>query len=370
MVNTGNPRKLEHNDCQSTRNHTNAVFFFRCFSLLLLALLLIKPQASHAQLPIDHTVEHGSAVVDVMGSHMTITNSPDTILEWQAFSIGADHSVHFQQQDDSSQILNRVAGDDPSQIFGSLSSNGGVWLINPQGILFGENARIDVGSLVASTLEITNIDFLANRYQFNSAGNGSGNVLNQGEIRTSFGGHVWMTGEQVRNEGLIQSPQGNIVLAAGKSIELIDSGAPNIKVRVSAPENEAMNLGNLVAPNGQVDVHGSIVNQEGVIRADSITADEAGRIVLKATDNLTVAAGSETTADGIQGGQIRIEGEGKVNLSATLSTVGEKNGGLIEVTGDAVKFVKCESGCFGRYPGWCRTFRRWLARQRRFAACA
>jgi filamentous hemagglutinin family protein len=141
-----------------------------------------------APLPTDPTVVHGSAAFNTVGDHMTVTSGPGTILDWQSFSIGADHGVYFQQPDAASQVLNRVVGDDPSQILGSLGSNGGVWLINSHGVLFGQNARIDVAGLVTSTLDISNIDFLAGRYNFISAGGQAGQVANQGDIRTSFGG--------------------------------------------------------------------------------------------------------------------------------------------------------------------------------------
>ncbi len=374
-----------------------AVLYIRQLIWLMLWILIGQTPFSHAQLPVDPNVVHGDAVIDTVGTHMSITNSPNAIINWQGFSIGSNHSVHFQQQDAASQVLNRVAGNNPSEILGNLSSNGGVWLINPHGVIFGENARIDVGSLIASSLDISNLDFLANRYHFNAVENGSGSVFNQGEIRTSLGGRIWMIGEQVQNEGLIQSPQGNIVLAAGKSIELIDSGAPNVVVRVIAPENQAVNLGTMVTGNGQVDVHGSIVNQQGVIRAGSVTTDASGRIVLKAADTLTLAENSLTQADevrmyadrlthlggevdvsssqgaggniqlntnklegmasgvlradGEQGGHIRIEGSESVVFSSTLSATGNAHGGQVEVTGGSVVLLNADVDASGGMQG-------------------
>ena len=90
----------------------------------------------------------------VNGQQMTVTNSANSILNWQSFSIGADNGVHFAQPDAASKVLNRVVGNDPSAILGSLSSNGGVWLLNPNGVLFGQGARVDVGGLVTSTLRL------------------------------------------------------------------------------------------------------------------------------------------------------------------------------------------------------------------------
>ncbi|CAH0296654.1 Heme/hemopexin-binding protein [Massilia sp. Bi118] len=264
-----------------------------------------------AQLPSGPAVVNGSAGIASDGSRMTITNSANAVLNWQSFSIGAPNSVRFEQPSASSQVLNRVVGNDPSNILGSLSSNGGVWLINPHGVLFGNSARIDVAGLVASSLGISNDDFLAGRVRFDAAGLPSGQVLNRGELQTSFGGHVWLVGGSVSNEGLIRSPGGNIVLAAGKSIELVDSGAPNVAVRVAAPDNAALNLGRLLAPGGgSIDIHGGIVNQQGIVRADSVGLDAAGRVTIKARGEIQLGAGSVTSASSAgsgAGGKVLVE---------------------------------------------------------------
>ena len=250
-----------------------------------------------AQLPSGATVVNGTAGIATNGSRMTITNSQNAVLNWQAFSIGQQNSVRFEQPSASSQVLNRVVGNDPSNILGSLSSNGRVWLVNPHGVLFGSNSRIDVGGLVASTLAISNDDFLAGRFKFDGTALPTGQVLNRGEINTSFGGHVWLVGGAVRNEGLVRSPGGQIVLAAGKSVDMVDSGMPNVAVRVTAPDNEAINLGALLAPGGgSVDVHGGIVNQQGIVRADSVGTDPAGRVVIKASGEVQLGAASVTSA--------------------------------------------------------------------------
>lgn len=262
------------------------------FKLQLAVLTLFTTQIVFGQLPVDPVVMQGNAAIDVSGGHMSITNAPGTVVNWHDFSIGNGNSVFFHQQDASSQILNRVTGNNISEILGSLGSNGGVWLINPHGVLFGENARVDVGSLVTSTLNITDFDFLAKNYQFNALEGGSGNVSNHGEIRTSLGGHVWMLGEQVHQSGLIQSPDGQIVLAAGRHVEMIDSGAPNLVVRVEAPENNGVNLGHLVSANGQMDVLGSIVNLDGINRAQDVTSDALGNIVLQSADTVQLSENS------------------------------------------------------------------------------
>lgn len=291
--------------------------------------------AQQSLLPTGPQVVSGSAQISTTGSQMTVVNSRNAVLDWQSFSIGANSGVHFQQADAASKVLNRVVGNDPSSILGSLSSNGEVWLVNPNGVLFGADARIDVGALVASTLGVRNEDFLAGRHRFGGDGTAGGSLVNRSEFSTSFGGRVWLVGGAVSNAGTISTPGGQIVLAAGQSIELVDSGMPNVTVRVSAPKNETVNVGNLLAPNGgSIDLHGAIVNQRGIVRADSIDAAGAGRIVMRARLDLTLASGSNTSADAdTAGGQVTLEAiDGTVSVGGDVSATSATNtGGSIEL---------------------------------------
>ncbi|MET0980525.1 MAG: YDG domain-containing protein [Telluria sp.] len=299
-----------------------------------------------AQLPAGAQVVKGSADIATANGGMTITNSPNAVLNWQSFSIGLENRVHFQQQAASSKVLNRVVGNDPSHILGQLSSNGEVWLVNPHGVLFGANARVDVGALVASTLAVSDEDFGAGRLRFEGSGVPGGQVLNEGEIGTSFGGRVWLMGDAVRNSGVIRSPAGQIVLAAGKSIELVDSGMPNVAVRIMAPENAAVNLGSLLAPDGgSIDVHGAMVNQQGVVRADSVGTDASGRIVIRARGDLHFSPDSVTSAstagganDNAAAGRVLAESsEGMTTVLGTLAASSTQGtGGRVDVLGNQV----------------------------------
>lgn len=328
------PRSREHTATASHRG-----FARNPLAAAVAAALVALPGSAWAQLPTGAAVVSGTAGIATSGGNMTITNSPNAILNWNSFSIGVQNGVSFQQANAASQVLNRVVGNDPSSILGSLSSNGGVWLVNPHGVLFGPNARIDVGGLVASTLGISNDDFLSGRYKFDSAGPLGGQVLNQGAINTSFGGRVWLMGDSVRNEGLVQTPGGSIVLAAGKSIELVDSGMPNVTVRVTAPENEALNLGSLIAgASGSIDLHGGIVNQQGIVRADSVGTDSAGRIVIRAQGDVTLGDASVTSASSAgtgAGGTLRVQsaaGTTSVTGHASAASAGG-SGGQIHLLG-------------------------------------
>ncbi len=298
--------------------------------------LLTLPQVGAQVLPSGPAVAAGQAQIAVNGGNMTVTNAANTILNWNSFSIGAANAVRFQQPNAASQVLNRVTGNDPSSILGQLSSNGKVWLLNPNGVLFGQGARIDVGGLVTSTLRLNDADWLAGRYAF-SAGALGATVVNQGELRSTLGGRVVLLGGSVRNEGLIDAPGGQVLLAAGDSMELIDTGAPNLTVRLTASQGEALNLGTLRASGGRIDVHAAVVNQRGLVQADALSAGPGGEIVLQAsTGRLSLADGSATSATAVagQGGSVKLLGR-EVGLfgNARVDASGASGGGQVRVGG-------------------------------------
>ncbi len=101
------------------------------------AALVLHDDLRAQVLPHGATVVQGQASIATQGNRMTVTNSAGAVLNWQSFSIGAANAVRFDQPSASSRVLNRVVGNDPSAILGSLSSNGQVWLLNPYGVLFG-----------------------------------------------------------------------------------------------------------------------------------------------------------------------------------------------------------------------------------------
>ncbi|TQK03878.1 filamentous hemagglutinin family protein [Herbaspirillum sp. SJZ130] len=287
--------------------------------------------------PVAPTVVNGAATFSQQGNQYTITNTPNTIINWNSFSIAAGEITRFIQQGGDSRVLNRITGQDPSQILGSLQSNGKVFLINPNGVIFGAGSRVDVNGLVASSLNISNADFLAGKNIF-SGSDSAGKVSNQGTITTPSGGQIFLIGPSVENSGIISSPNGDVVLAAGKSVQLFDSADPNVQVVVSAPSDQALNLGSIVAQGGRVGVYGALINQRGIINANSAVRGENGKIVLKASDTTMVEAGSVTSATGSNlnsGGEIMLLGA-KVGVAgnAVVDASGESGGGKVLVGGD------------------------------------
>ncbi|WP_194723202.1 two-partner secretion domain-containing protein [Noviherbaspirillum malthae] len=285
--------------------------------------------------PLGAQVVNGQAAFSQQGNVLSITSTPGTIINWQTFSINPGEITRFIQQNPNSSVLNRIVGQDPSQILGALQSNGRVFLVNPNGILFGKDARIDVNGLVASTLAISNEDFISGRLNF-KAGDKAAGLKNQGAITTPSGGKVYLIAPNVENSGIITSPKGEVLLAAGHTVQLVDSLDPNMQVVLSAPENEALNLGQVIAQAGRTGMLGALVKQRGIINADSAVIGENGKVVFKASRDALLEAGSRTSARGAgKGGEVIVQGERvAVNGDAQVSADGRQGGGSVLIGGD------------------------------------
>ncbi|WP_083412104.1 YDG domain-containing protein [Janthinobacterium sp. 1_2014MBL_MicDiv] len=301
-----------------------------------LALLLAGCFGAAQANPTLPQVVSGQATFNQQGNVFSITNTPNTIINWQSFSIHAGEITRFIQQNGNSAVLNRITGQDPSKILGSLESNGKVFLINPNGIVFGQGARVDVHGLVASSLGMSNEDFLAGKRQF-TAGSVAGAVGNAGVINAGKGGQVLLIAPNVENTGLITAPNGEVILAAGRSVQLADPGNPELRVLVSAPDDRALNLGQIIAQGGGIGMAGALLSQRGVLNANSAVVGENGKIVLKASGKALLEAGSVTSATGAagKGGEIRVLGD-QVGLlgNAKIDASGATGGGTVLLGGD------------------------------------
>lgn len=288
---------------------------------LAAAMLFAMATAAQAQSvsPTGGVVTNGAALIVQTGNNTTITqSSSNVVIDWQSFSIGADQSVQFLQPGSSSVALNRVLGADPSLILGSLTSNCTVFLLNPNGILFGANSSVSVGGLVATTMNISDADFMAGKFVFTGAGNGS--VVNHGNIRARDGGYVALMGRSVNNDGVISARLGNIVLAGGEAVTLDVAGDGLLNVSVS---------------QGAVN---ALVQNGGMIRADGgqvlMTAQAAGDLLNTAVNNTGVIQ-AQTIEN--HNGTILLLGDmqtGSVNVSGVLdaSAPNGGNGGFIETS--------------------------------------
>ena len=288
-------------------------------------------------LPTGPQVVVGSAAFSQQTGALTVTNTPGTIINWQGFSIGASEAARFIQQGPASSVLNRVIGAGASAILGALQSNGRVWLVNPNGILFGPSARIDVQGLVASTLAISNSNFLAGKMNF-EAGAIAGAIQNQGAITTPSGGNVYLVAPDIQNSGIIRSPQGEVMLAAGRSVSLVEAAHPDVQMVVSAPADQAVNLGQILVEGGRASLFGAMLAQRGIVSASSVGTDAAGNIVFRASKSVTLDGGSKTTADGGAGGTITVQAKEGTNLvHGEVSAKGlDGKGGTIHLLGERV----------------------------------
>lgn len=256
-----------------------AVALTRTLALNALALSVMLAFGTSAwALPAGGVVAAGGASISGGASTMVVTqSSQNVVINWQSFNIGATEAVRFVQPNSSSVALNRVLSSDPSSILGSLSANGQVFLVNPNGILFGRGASVNVGGLVASTRGISDGDFMAGRYDFSGTGNGS--VVNQGTINAD-GGYVALLGASVSNEGVISAQLGSVVLAAGNAVTLdvAGDGLLNVAVNQGAVNALVQNGGLIRADGGKVlltaqaagDLLNTVVNNTGVIQAQTL----------------------------------------------------------------------------------------------------
>jgi filamentous hemagglutinin family protein len=317
------------------------------FALNGLAVSLMLAFGSNVYaLPTGGAVSAGSASIAGSAGKTTINQSSQNVaINWQSFSIGQKEAVQFVQPNSSSIALNRVLGSDASSIFGGLSANGKVFLVNPNGILFGQGAQVNVGGLVASTLNITDGDFMAGRYNF--AGTGKGTILNQGSINAD-GGYVALLGASVSNQGVISAKLGTVALAAGNAITLDVAGDGLLNVTVSQGAVNALvqNGGLIQADGGQVlltaqaagNLLQSVVNNTGVIQAQTVE-NHNGTIRLLAdmqsgTVNISGTLDASGTGAGQTGGNITATGQHVGLFGGHISASGDAGGGTVLVGGD------------------------------------
>lgn len=293
-------------------------------------------------LPTGGEVSAGQAAISQSGGRMTIHQAtPKAAINWQGFSIGAQESVQFVQPGATAIALNRVLGQDPSLVLGQLSANGQVFLLNPNGVLFGPGAQVNVGGIVASTLSLSDEDFLAGRYRF--AGAGSGSVVNQGAITATEGGYVALLASQVANEGVIAARLGTVALAAGEQVTLTLSGQQLLSVAVDRDAVAALaaNRQLIQADGGRVILTASardalldtVVNNSGVIEARSVSVRNGVVTLDGGASGVTAVSGvidTSGTAAGETGGRVVITGD-KVALmpGARIDASGDAGGGTV-----------------------------------------
>ncbi|GLQ97757.1 GLUG motif-containing protein [Dyella mobilis] len=286
------------------------------------------------QLPTSGQVVSGQGNVQQHGNTLTIDQQSATLsLNWQSFSIGSNATVDFLQPNASAIAINRVLGTDPSQIFGHLNANGQVFLINPNGVLFGANAQVNVGGLVASTLDLADGSLGSGTLQF--GGSSTASVVNRGTITAAPGGYVALIGNTAINQGAIHAQEGSVALAGGSAVSLNFDGDQLVGVQVdrSTLSNLAQNGALIEANGGQVwmtagardSLLASAVNNTGVVEAQTVQSRGGTITLLSGMDAGTTTAGGTLDAsapNGGDGGQIDTSGATvKVTNGATVTTL-------------------------------------------------
>ena len=339
-------------------------------------------------------VTSGAAIAVQSGNTLTVNQTTDqAILNWQSFNISADGRVIFNQPSATSIALNKIYQSSPSAIFGQLTANGQVYLINPNGFVFGSSASVNVAGLVASSLGMTgdlSAGILAPGAQkppapaFASDGrtyitDSSGNpildatgkpqpvqiTVQPGAQMTaastaSGGGRILLAGQNVTNGGSIAAPDGQVVLAAGQSLYLAGSSDPSMRgLIVEVSGNNPCNSGDpctgtvtnqagatLSSPRGNVSLVGLAVNQNG--RISATTAVSANGSVILRAGNDTLGGGGDTgckTGETIcanTGGTLELGSTSEIDVlpelaDTTTAVVGQKQiQSTIELTGQQV----------------------------------
>ncbi|MBC7770943.1 MAG: filamentous hemagglutinin N-terminal domain-containing protein, partial [Pyrinomonadaceae bacterium] len=288
-------------------------------------------------------VVHGDVTVR-QGPNLTqITASNNSIINFRSFNIAREHTVQFVQPDASARVLNRIAGPGPTLIEGSLRSNGQVYLLNPAGVLFSRDAVVNVGSLVAGAARMSDADFLSGRMNFTDA---AGQVVNHGHISATH--TVALVGEQVANTGVINVPDGTVVLAAGDRV-LIGERTGRVFVQVDMPSGRAPSSagagieqsGTINAPGSRVamgsgDLFSLAIRHTGrtVGRDITLQGTGAGRVAVSGTVDASDQASTTGAGEATLGGRIEVLGHAVHIHDGVLNASGRRGGGEIRVGGE------------------------------------
>ena len=294
-----------------------------------LAALLsgLLPVALVCAAPVGGEVSAGTGSISQNGNTTTIQQNSDRLaINWNSFNIGANESVRFNQPGAHAIALNRVLGQDPSKILGNLSANGQVFILNPNGVLFGNGAQVNVGGLVATTMKLSDSDFMNSngKYVFTAGGVAGASVVNQGEIAAN-GAYIALLAPKVINEGKLVADGGNVTLAAGKEMTLTLAAHSLLNLSIDQGAVDALAANHhliqadggvvLLSSKGQDAVLSGVVNNTGVIQARTVS-NQNGEIRLMA-----------------DGGTVLVDGK----LDASADAGGD--GGFIDTSGSKVRIA-------------------------------
>ena len=318
----------------------------RSIALLVTTSLAGIGSAAAQTLPGGGRVVSGDATIrnDVPGAMTIEQKTGQAVIDWHSFSVGEGGRVDIVQPDAASRLLNRVTGDTRSTIAGQIHANGQVFLINPNGIVITPTGTVNASGFVASTLGISNEDFVAGRYRF--AGASDAGVVNGGRIRVASGGYAALIGGTVRNDGLIAVSLGRVAMAAGEAVTLDPNGDGFLQVALPSRAGGAGalvdNAGSILAPGSRVVLQAEAarelvrraVNMSGVIEARSVSGREGAIVLDGGSGKLAVSGRVDAGSDTATGGVLTLTARDIALEGAELNAAGATGGGRIRVGGD------------------------------------
>jgi len=296
--------------------------------------------------PQDGQVVAGQAAIQQAGGGRTnVVQSTDrAVIDWRGFSIGAGEHVDFQQPGANSVTLNRVTGSQTSLIDGRLTATGNVFIVNPNGVIFGRGASVDVGGLVATTTDLSNANFMAGRYILDRpSGVAGAAVVNEGSISIRDGGLAALVAPTVRNSGVITARLGRVALGGAETatVDLYGDGliAFDTGVSTSVTHDGAIHAdgGSVLLTTAEAKgVVDGAINMGGTVTARSVEK-QGGKIVLKGAGSVAVAGTLDASGReaGGTGGEVKVLGE-SVTLQATarVDVSGDQGGGVALIGGN------------------------------------
>ncbi len=328
--------------------------------LALLALGVILDPSDMIANPAGLQVVSGSAQVVQSGSQVNVAASQNAFLNWSSFNIARGETTVFQQPSASSIVWNRVNDPNPSQIYGSLQANGVVVLANQAGFYFGPESFVKAAGLYVTTAPIYPGMAGAGSFEFNGAPP-SIPIVNYGRLESGEGGSLFLIGREIENKGSISAQGGTVGLLSAQEVMISERpDGRGLSVKVNVPKGTVDNSGRIQADAGRVLMHASVVNQRGVVQANSIR-ERNGVIEIFAAETVELSAGSKVVADGAlsgvsDGGRITIKSANvfKDEVGSAVSAAGGLNGGdggHVEISGESMESILSRLDATA-VPGW------------------
>jgi filamentous hemagglutinin family protein len=311
--------------------------------------------------PTGMAVASGAATTQTSGSRLTVTTSQTAVLNWQSFNIAAGETTIFNQPSACSVVVNNIHDANASQIYGSLQANGMVVLMNAAGFYFGPNSFVKTGGLIVSTANCLPPQNSGGSWEFNGPPP-LASIVNYGQIQVGNGGSAFLIANNVENHGDIEAPGGAVGLASGQTVLLSERpDGRGMSMAVTLPQGSVNNYGTLTADAGTIEMNARVVNQNGLVQANSVQ-NVNGTIELVASDQLNLGANSQIlargddSAYGSSGGSVTLQSGNNFSddIGSQIDVSGGAqggNGGNVEVSAPNILSLNSSVDA-GAQTGW------------------